>query len=99
MRLIRSTPLATLLLVGFLFASAVNGGDKGKTLPNLLVIGASSLNSPIGQPQLLRAMLDSKGIQMHIEGTWPQLNAVDRMLSSKPNWDYVIMDAWHFGRG
>ena len=73
--------------------------EKSAPRPNLLVIGASSLNSPIGQPQLVRALLESKGIQMHIEGTWPKLDAVSRMLSSKPAWDYVIMDAWHFGRG
>jgi hypothetical protein len=117
MRLIHATALATLLIVGLLFASAAGGGDKGKTFevpknastddgtdksaprPNLLVIGASSLNSPIGQPQLVRAMLESKGVQMHIEGTWPKLDAVSGMLSSKQVWDYVIMDAWHFGRG
>jgi poly(3-hydroxybutyrate) depolymerase len=53
-----------LLLAGFLFASAASGGDQETARPNLLVIGASSLNSPIGQPQLLRAMLDSKGMPM-----------------------------------
>jgi hypothetical protein len=65
-----------------------------------MVIGASSLLPPLGQqPQLLRAMLGSKGIQMHVEGRWPPLDAVSRMKSSKRVWDYVIIDAWHFGRG
>src|SRR4051812_34411007 len=32
--------------------------------PGLLIIGASSLISPLGQPQLLGAMLESKGIRM-----------------------------------
>jgi hypothetical protein len=77
-----------------------DGADKSAPPPNLMVVGASSLLPPLGQqPQLLRAMLSSKGIQMHIEGRWPPLDAVSRMKSSKRNWDYVIIDAWHFGRG
>jgi hypothetical protein len=76
------------------------GADKSAPQPNLMVIGASSLLPPLGQqPQLLRAMLRSKGIQMHIEGRWPPLDALSRMKSSKRVWDYVIIDAWHFGRG
>jgi len=75
------------------------GTDKSAPRQNLLVIGASSLNSSIGQPQLVRAMLESKGMQMHVEGRWLQGGTVSRMVSSKQVWDYVIMDAWHFGRG
>ena len=36
---------------------------------------------------------------MNIDGSFPKLDAVGEILSSKKIWDYVIMDAWHFGRG
>ena len=65
---------------------------------NVLIIGASSLNSPVGQTQLLGAMLESKNIQMNIEGRYPQLDAMSEILGTKKVWDYVIMDAWHLGR-
>jgi hypothetical protein len=80
-------------------ASTDGGADKNAPRPNLLIIGASSLTSPVGLTQLVGAMLDSKGVQMNIEGRHPGAGPVSRMLSSKPVWDYVIMDAWHFGRG
>ena len=73
--------------------------DNGASRPNVLIIGASSLNSPVAQTQLVRAMLESKEIPMNVEGKYPQLNAVDEMLRSKTEWDYVVMDAWHLGRG
>jgi hypothetical protein len=73
--------------------------EKSGPRPNVLIIGASSLNSPVGQTQLVGAMLASKGIQMNVEGKYPELDAVSDMLSSKPVWDYIIMDAWHLGRG
>jgi hypothetical protein len=77
-----------------------DGTDKSAPPPNLMVIGASSLLPPLGQlPQLLRAMFDSKGIPMHVEGKWPPLDALSRMKSSKLVWDYVIIDAWNLARG
>ena len=80
-------------------ATSDDQAEKSAPRPNLLIIGASSLNSPVGQTQLVEALLESKGIQMNIEGKYPQLDAVSAMLSSKQVWDYVIMDAWHLGRG
>jgi hypothetical protein len=47
----------------------------------------------------MEAMLESKGVPMNLEGKHPQFGPVSRILSSKQEWDYVIMDAWHFGRG
>jgi hypothetical protein len=85
-------------------ASAQDGpddrADKGASQPNVLIIGASSLNSPPGPlAQLVWAMLESKGIHMDFHAEWPGINPLNEMLSSKPTWDYVIMDAWHLGRG
>jgi hypothetical protein len=79
-------------------ASDDRAGQSGPR-PNVLIIGASSLNSPVAQTQLVGAMLESQGIQMNVLGKWPELDAVSDMLSSKQAWDYVIMDAWHLGRG
>lgn len=42
--------------------------------PNLLLLGASSLNSQVALTQLVGAMLESKGIQMNIEEKWRQLD-------------------------
>jgi hypothetical protein len=73
---------------------------KGTTRPNVLIIGASSLNSPPGPlTQWVGAMLESKGIHMDFHAEWPGVSPLKEMLSSKPAWDYVIMDAWHLGRG
>jgi hypothetical protein len=80
-------------------ATSDDQADKGAPPPNVLIIGASSLNSPVGLTQFVGAMLESKGIQMNLEGKYPQLDAVNEMLSSKTDWDYIIMDAWHLGRG
>jgi hypothetical protein len=66
---------------------------------NVLIIGASSLISPLGKPQLVGALLESKGAPMNVEGKFFGTEALDRMLSSRKVWDYVIMDAWQFRRG
>jgi hypothetical protein len=66
--------------------------------PNLLIIGASSLNSPVPQTQLVSAMLESNGTPMNVEAAYPRLDMVPELLRAKPNWDYVVMDAWHLGR-
>jgi hypothetical protein len=102
MRLIRATPLVSLLLVGIVLVCAAGAGDKADnrtSRPNLLIIGLSSLISPRGQPQLVDAMLESKGIPMNVEGLWYDPDAVKKALSSGKVWDYVVMDAWQFGRG
>jgi hypothetical protein len=75
------------------------GGDKTRKRKNLLIIGASSLISPLGQPQLVGALLGSKRAPMNVEGKFFGTEALDRMLSSRKVWDYVIMDAWQFRRG
>jgi hypothetical protein len=45
------------------------------------------------------AMLDGKGIPIEVKLAYPQLDAVGQMLGSRQVWDYVVMDAWHLGRG
>jgi hypothetical protein len=65
---------------------------------NLLIIGASSLNSPVELTRLLGAMFESNGIRMNIEGDYPRLDAINEILGSTKKWDYVVMDAWHLGR-
>jgi hypothetical protein len=75
------------------------GAHKSAPRPNLVIIGLSSLISPRGQPQLVDAMLESNGIPMNVEGLWYQPDAVEKMLGSRKAWDYVVMDAWQFGRG
>jgi hypothetical protein len=85
--------------VSGLVSSLDDGADKTPKRKNLLIIGASSLISPLGQPQLVGALLASKGTPMNVEGRFFGTETVDRMLSSKQAWDYVIMDAWQFRRG
>jgi hypothetical protein len=76
-----------------------NGAEKTPRRKNLLIIGASSLIGPMGQPQVVGALLESKGIPMDVEGKFWGTDTLDGMLSSKKVWDYVIMDAWQFRRG
>ena len=73
--------------------------DKSPQKKNVLIIGASSLISPLGQPQVLGAMLASKETPMNVEGKFFGTEGVKKMLSSRRAWDYVIMDAWQFKRG
>lgn len=73
--------------------------DKKALRPNLLIIGASSLNSPVAIDRLVAAMLKNSELPMHVEGTGPRLDAIGKMLGSEKKWDYVVMDAWHLGRG
>ena len=72
--------------------------DKVDARPNVLIIGASSLNSPVPQTELVGAMLESKEIRVDIEGAFPRVDKVSDILSARQAWDYVIMDAWHLGR-
>lgn len=72
--------------------------EKTPRRQNILIVGASSLNSPVGQDQLVGAMLESKAIPATVEGKYPELDAVGRLLASKEEWDYVVIDAWHLGR-
>jgi len=76
-----------------------DGADESPKRKNLLIIGASSLISPLGQPQLVGALLESKGTPMNVEGKFFGTETVERMLSSRKAWDYVVMDAWQFRRG
>jgi hypothetical protein len=74
-------------------------GDSLLREQNVLVIGASSLMSPIGLDQLVEALLESNKTPMNAEpGAFgaPDLN---RKWNSSKVWDYVIMDAWQFKRG
>ena len=65
----------------------------------MLIIGASSLIDRVGQPQVVGALLESKGIPMDVEEVFWGTDTLDGMLGSKKVWDYVIMDAWQFRRG
>jgi hypothetical protein len=76
-----------------------DGADKPPGRKTVLIIGASSLISPLGQPQLLGALLESKGTPMVVEGKFFGTESLERMLSPRQAWDYVIMDAWQFLRG
>src|SRR5579862_8407406 len=83
--------------IAFDQSPATDGGeDKTPQRKKLLIIGASSLIGPLGQPQLVGALLESKGTSMYVEGKFFGTEALDQMLSSRKVWDYVIMDAWQF---
>ena len=73
--------------------------DKSPQKKNVLIVGASSLIGPLGQPQVLGAMLASKEKPMKVQ--WKVLGNkdVEKMLGESKAWDYVIMDAWQFKRG
>jgi len=71
---------------------------KTASRQNALIIGASSLNSPVPQARLVEAMLASSGIQMDFESRSPDLDAVEELLKTKEQWDFVVLDAWHLGR-
>ena len=66
---------------------------------NLIVIGRSSLASPIGQHLLVGALLESHKTPMNVEMGPFGAKTLDQMLSSRRIWDCVIMDAWQFTRG
>ena len=96
----------TVALLGILHpASPARGripdGEDEKTpkRKNVLIIGASSLISQLGQPQLVGALLASKGTPMNVDGKSFGTESVEKMLNSRNEWDYVIMDAWQFKRG
>lgn len=73
--------------------------DHSPQKKNVLIIGASSLISPLGQPQLLGATLASRETPMNVEGKFFGTEDLGKMLRSRKGWDYVIMDAWQFQRG
>jgi hypothetical protein len=77
----------------------VRSDENGPKEKNLLIIGASSLIAPLGQPQLVGALLASTKTPMNVEGIFFGGEDLDRKLNSRIVWDYVIMDAWQFKRG
>lgn len=79
--------------------TADSNDEKTAKPKNVLIIGASSLFSSLGQPQLVDALLASKKMPMNVEGKFFGTETLDKMLSSRKVWDYVIMDAWQFKRG
>src|SRR5215208_6956922 len=97
-RSIRIVPLLGVFLL-LLGPGPLGAAEKTTERKNLLIIGASSLISPLGQPQLVGALLESKGTPINVEGKFFGTETVERMLSSKKAWDYVVMDAWQFRRG
>lgn len=68
-------------------ATSDGEADESAPRPNVLNIGASSLISPLGQPQLVGALFESKGIPMNVEGEFFGTEVLDRMLSSRKAWD------------
>lgn len=90
-------PIVTLLVSITAFA----GEPQPTTAPkaaaaNVLIIGASSL---IGLEDILDSMARSRDIPMKFYGEGVRLDDIPKMLGAKTHWDYLIMDAWHFGRG
>jgi hypothetical protein len=85
-----------LLLSGFERASAQESVPKEK---NLIVIGRSSIASPIGQHQLVGALLESRGMVVSAELGPFGARSMEQMLSLRDSWDYVVMDAWQFKNG
>jgi hypothetical protein len=75
-------------------AEQVVQADKPK---NVLIIGASSLRSPLHE--LVDAMLESREFPMNVEPAAFGAPELDRKWNSGKIWDYVIMDAWQFRRG
>lgn len=92
----RRTFVATLPALAVLADAVPSLAEDIAPRPNLLILGANSLT---GLPKPLGAMLECRGIHMNIALGSPKLDAVSQALSLKPAWDYLIMDAWHFGRG
>ena len=67
-------------------ATSDDQADKSAPRPNVVIIGASSLTSPVGLAELVGAMLESDGIQMNFEGRFPELDAVSEMLNETLRW-------------
>jgi hypothetical protein len=81
-----------------LFGSGVNRGEE-KTISetkNVLIIGRSSLT---GLPIQVRDLLESHKRPMNVDEGPFGARSLERMLSGREVWDYVIMDAWQFQRG
>jgi hypothetical protein len=79
-------------------ATSDERADQNAPRPNLVIIGASSLTYPVELTRLVGAMLESNGIRMNVEGEYPRLDALNEILGTTKNWDYLVMDAWHLGR-
>ena len=96
-RSISIVPLLGVFLL--LFGSGpVRADEKAPKEKNVLIIGRSSLMPPLAQ-QLVGALLESNKTPMNVEEGPFGAKDLDRMLSSRRVWDYVIMDAWQFKRG
>ena len=78
--------------------SSEDQAPKAASRINLLIIGASSLNSPVPQARLVEAMLASSGVQMDFDSKFPDLDSVEELLKTNKKWDFVVLDAWHLGR-
>src|SRR5215208_2474984 len=97
-RSIRIVPLLGVFLL-LLGPGPLAAAEKTPERKNLLIIGASSLIAPLGQPHLVGALLESKKTPMNVEGQFFGSADLARLFSSRKAWDYVIMDAWQFKRG
>jgi hypothetical protein len=83
-----------LLLFGF---GPIKADEKDSKEKNVLIIGASSLRSPLHE--LVGAMLESNKTPMNVEPGAFGTKDLERRWNSGKVWDYVIMDAWQFTRG
>ena len=77
------------------FAHDIQAGPRKEK--NVLIIGASSLRSPLSE--LVDGMLESRQFPMNAEPAAFGAPELDRKWNSGKTWDYVIMDAWQFKRG
>jgi hypothetical protein len=101
MKMLRLDSLSIVSLLGvflFWFGSGSVSADE-KAAKNVIIIGKSSLMTPVGLDELVGAMLESHQTPMHVEPGHYGSPDMDRRLSSGRMWDYVVMDAWQFQRG
>jgi hypothetical protein len=84
----------------FFAVGQIAADEQASETKNVLIIGKSSLMSPVGLHELLGAMLASRQTPMNVEpGPFGGARDLNGLLSSKKSWDYLIMDAWQFRQG
>lgn len=95
-RFLSIVPLMGLFL--FIFGcEPIKADDKNPREKNVLIIGASSLRSPLHE--LVEAMLKRSKTPMNVVPGGFGTKDLERKWNSGTTWDYVIMDAWQLTRG
>src|SRR5688572_738567 len=95
LRSIRIVPLLGIFLLSS-GSQSLPAANNPPEKQNVLIIGRSSLT---GLPALVGALLESNKTLMNVDEGPFGARTLDRMLSARKSWDYVIMDAWQFTRG